>query len=94
MTQGSFEPGPGTVSIIDTATRTVVGEPIAVGSNPFRIVLQPTLALTVAIGINPGSFPNNINLSSSGVVPVAILSSTTFDATRVNPESVTLAAPM
>jgi len=47
--------------------------------------------LTVSIDIKPGSFPNSINLRSAGAVPVAILSSSTFDATQVNPETVTLA---
>ena len=47
--------------------------------------------LQVSIDIKPGSYPNSINLSSAGVVPVAILSSATFDATRVDPASVTLA---
>ena len=48
-------------------------------------------ALAVAIDIKPGSFPNSINLGSAGVVPVAILSSATFDATQVDPATVTLA---
>lgn len=47
--------------------------------------------VTVAIDIKPGSFPNSINLGSAGVVPVAILSSATFDATQVDPATVTLA---
>jgi hypothetical protein len=46
---------------------------------------------TVAIDIKPGSVPNSINLRSSGVVPVAILSNATFDATQVNPATVSLA---
>lgn len=46
---------------------------------------------TVGIDIKPGSFPNSINLHSAGVVPVAIFSSATFDATQVNPETVSLA---
>ena len=45
----------------------------------------------VAIDIKPGGFPNSINLGSGGSVPVAILSSATFDATTVNPRTVTLA---
>lgn len=48
-------------------------------------VLLPTL------DIKPGSADNPINLKSNGKVPVAILSSTTFDATLVNPATVTLA---
>ena len=47
--------------------------------------------LTVTIDIKPGSYPNSINLNSAGVVLVAILSSSTFDATTVDPASVNLA---
>ncbi len=46
----------------------------------------------VTIDIKPNSSPNTINLGSGGVVPVAILSSATFDATTVNPLTVTLAS--
>jgi hypothetical protein len=45
----------------------------------------------VTIDIKPGEFPNSINLGSSGVVPVAILSTPQFDATTVDPTSVELA---
>lgn len=48
--------------------------------------------LAVEIDIKPGSFPNSINLGSMGSVPVAILSSATFDANRVDPMRVTLAS--
>lgn len=47
--------------------------------------------IVVAIDIKPGSFPNSVNLGSGGTVPVAIFSSTTFDAKRVDPLTVTLA---
>ena len=47
---------------------------------------------SVAIDIKPGSDTNSINLGSNGVVPVAILSSATFDATTVDPTSVKLAS--
>lgn len=46
---------------------------------------------TVSIDIKPGSFPNSINLSSAGVIPVAILSNATFDATQINPATLSLA---
>ena len=36
---------------------------------------------TVTIDIKPGSFPNRINLRSKGVIPVAVLTTATFDAT-------------
>ncbi|MDH3330027.1 MAG: leucine-rich repeat domain-containing protein, partial [Desulfobulbaceae bacterium] len=46
---------------------------------------------TVNIDIKPGTEPNSINLGSNGKVPVAILSSTLFDATTINPLTVELA---
>ncbi len=46
----------------------------------------------VQIDIKPGSYPNSINLGSGGVVPVAILSTPTFDAATVDPLSLTLAS--
>jgi hypothetical protein len=46
----------------------------------------------VSIDIKPGSFPNSINLFSEGTVPIAILSSQTFDARTVDPTTVTLAS--
>ncbi len=38
-----------------------------------------------AIDIKPGSYPNCFNLNSNGVIPVAILGGSTFDATQVDP---------
>jgi N-acetylneuraminic acid mutarotase len=65
---------------LDNATLFNTNEALAI--EPF---------LTVVIDIKPGSFPNSINLGSAGSVPVAILSNACFDATQVNPDSVTLA---
>jgi len=45
----------------------------------------------VTIDIKPGSFPNSINLGSQGTVPVAILGSATFNATLIDPLTVTVA---
>jgi hypothetical protein len=48
--------------------------------------------VTVAIFVKPGSAaPAEINLSAHGTVPVAILSSASFDATRIDPASVEFA---
>jgi hypothetical protein len=44
----------------------------------------------VRIDIKPGCDPNTIDLSSAGVIPVAILSTKAFDAAKVNPKTVTL----
>lgn len=61
-------------------------------SNTVSVLLNqtPTAGLTVSIVIHPGSFPNanSINPRSKGVIPVAILSTKTFDATAVDPSSV------
>jgi len=47
--------------------------------------------LTVSIDIKPGSFPNSINLGSSGVIPVAILGSQSFDVSIIDQSSLRLA---
>ena len=57
--------------------------------NPRAFLLTPIIE--VNIDIKPGEEPNSINLGSNGKVPVAILSSPTFDASTVDPASVTLA---
>ena len=44
--------------------------------------------IIVSIDIKPGSDPNSINLKSKGNIPVAILSSPTFDATTVDRNTV------
>ena len=45
-------------------------------------------ATTRSIDIKPGSDPNSINVNSEGVIPVAILSTASFDASRVLVSSV------
>jgi hypothetical protein len=47
--------------------------------------------LSVAIDIKPGAVPNTINLGSRGVLPVAVLSTSTFDAATVDATTVTVA---
>ena len=42
----------------------------------------------IVIDIKPGSTPNSINPRSKGVIPVAILTTDTFDATTVDPTTV------
>jgi hypothetical protein len=52
------------------------------------LVMAP---LSVEIDIKPGSKKNPINLKSNGVVPVAVLTTDTFDAISVDPKSVNFA---
>ena len=47
--------------------------------------------IPIKIDIKPDGTPNSINLGSNGKVPVAILSTETFDAATVNPASVSFA---
>lgn len=48
----------------------------------------PTPSVAVAIDIKPGSDPNSINPRSKGVIPVAILTTDSFDASTVDPSTV------
>ena len=48
----------------------------------------PKSVVEISIDIKPGGNPNSINLKSKGVVPVAILTTETFDATTLDPLSV------
>jgi len=59
--------------------------PTAVAYDDIQVLLP---AVTVAVDIEPGSFPNSINPRSNGVIPVAILTTDTFDATTVDPTTV------
>jgi len=59
------------------------------------IVAQPlsgcTIPVPISIDIKPGSYPNSINLSSKGVVPVAIITTPGFDAGTVDIDTVKFA---
>ena len=60
---------------------------------PFNYTLKVISAVpvnpTVTIDIKPGSDPNSVNPRSKGVVPVAVLGSTDFDATQIDYSTVT-----
>jgi hypothetical protein len=49
------------------------------GSNSSSHRANPTGVIVVAIDIKPGSWPNSINLRSRGVIPVAILTTDSFE---------------
>lgn len=48
--------------------------------------------LSLPIDIKPGSSTNSVQINSVGVIPVAILSLPTFDATTINPDTIYLEA--
>ncbi len=66
-------------------TATVSAESAA---DPAVEPLDPVL--TVGIDTHPANDPNCVTLGAEGVIPVAIFSSDTFDATQVDPSSVIL----
>ncbi len=51
-------------------------------------IVVPAAVIQVAIDIKPGSFPNSINPASRGVIPVAVLTTASFDARTVDAASV------
>lgn len=72
---------------------------IAMGGNQTAPLLNDVWVLTgangileVSIDIKPGSFPNSVNPRSLGVLPVAILTTVTFDSTSVDPATVLFGA--
>jgi hypothetical protein len=62
------------------------------GGLSFSMALKgsETAIRTVPIDIEPFIYPNRLNLRSSGVLAVAIFGSESFDATRVDPKTVTI----
>jgi hypothetical protein len=86
----------GTVAIVQFPTPennfTIIVEfddNLPLGSASYHVRLRiRTLPKTVQIDIKPGSFPNSINPRSKGVIPVAILTTNSFDANTVDPTTV------
>ncbi len=81
----------GSLSVLNVATNAV--QTIALtGSFPVAVALVPgPNSITVNIDIMPGSDTNPINRKSKGTVTVAILGSTAYDVTTVDPASVRFA---
>jgi len=56
----------------------------------YQLIIATPILINIDIDIKPGSDPNCFNNDGHGVIPVAILGSDTFDATTVDPITVTL----
>jgi hypothetical protein len=90
-------------SLIGSGQTPIVLRNVGVGAlidlgNAGRLPWPPAVQVEVSppvtpvrIDIKPGGFPNSINLQSNGTVAVAIFSSPSFDATTVDPLTVSLA---
>jgi hypothetical protein len=57
-------------------------------ASPAGLSFRRQFVVTVSVDLKPGSDTNPLNPSSNGVVPVAVLSSADFDATRIDPATV------
>ena len=57
----------------------------------YTVLTVDNLLTNVSIDIKPGGDTNNINLDSNGNIAVAIFSTDDFDATTVDPATITLA---
>jgi hypothetical protein len=80
----------GTTGSADFPTVSAV-QPAYGGGVNDAFVAKLSDRVAVGIDIKPGSWPNSVNLRSRGTVPVAILSTPTFDAATVDPTTVTVA---
>lgn len=56
----------------------------------YKLVMTYDCPIEVTIDIKPGSYPNAINLSANGVIPVAVLGSADFDVNDVDPSTILL----
>jgi hypothetical protein len=54
-------------------------------------VWESSTTLEVDISITPGGNPNKVNLKSKGLLPVAVFGTESFDATEIDPATVTFA---
>jgi hypothetical protein len=67
--------------------------PEIIGIDSVKISGDPIYELPVALDIKPGSCPNPINIKSKGVLPTAIVGTSCFDVTQIDPASVLLLKP-
>ena len=75
----------GTIDLADIFTVSLPWPPAV------QVIVAPAVT-SVRIDVKPGSSPNSVNLGSNGTIPVAIFSTPSFDATAVDPLSLTLAS--
>jgi hypothetical protein len=66
-------------------------EPVTLPAGVYFFSHDAVIVAPVVIDIKPGNYPNSINLKSKGVAPVAVLTTSEFDASTVAPSTVILA---
>jgi hypothetical protein len=65
--------------------------PVTLTGGVYFFSHDAVVVAPVVIDIKPGIYPNSINLKSKGVIPVAVLTASEFDASTVAPSTVVLA---
>ena len=81
----------GTTVAADLALTAGAADTTIAGVEGFVAKFSFNGGVVIEIDIKPDSATNSINLGSAGVIAVAILSSADFDATTVDPATVSLA---
>lgn len=66
----------------------VVGQAETADGELHPVLWQPNAVLAVTIDVKPGSATNPVNPRGRGVIPVAVLTTSTFDATTIDVSSV------
>lgn len=82
----TYEPEDQTVAVESSSTEP---EPVILTVGETTVPLYPTSVpgFPVAIDVKPGSYPNCFNISSNGVIPVAILGSDLVNVSEVDPNT-------
>ena len=70
-----------------TVTLSVTDKDAGTGSDALDVTVSH---VPVTIDITPAQSPNSVNLGNVGLLPVAVLSTATFDATKLDPATVVL----
>ena len=83
---------PGTYTLVIAHADSVFGDNSGVRAVEVYFIPNEPTTDYVAIDIKPGSFPNSINPRNNGVIPVAVLTTDSFDAATVDATSVLFGA--
>ena len=86
----SYNLGMPLADVRDLEVHAITGHLFAATFGRSAFEVMPDTVVSVGIDIKPGSFPNSIQMKGGGPIPIAILSSATFDAlSEVNQQSLT-----
>lgn len=90
---GSYRDGTGEIYVMNpdgSGQTRITNSPAGVWND--RPDWQPIPPIPVQIDVKPGTYPNSVNPKSIGKIPVAILTTSDFDAATVDPATVRFGA--